>query len=547
MADHQVIDKVQNIFPRSLEDVPENARFPQLDPKLLSSYVFEGQLIEWTGAKQKIQSVVCLPNKEGKPQRVVLGEIHLIDEVTAMKLLDSSVKAYDHGRGHWPTATVSERIECTTRFVEEMVKQREDVVRMLMWEIGKNRSESENEFDRTVIYLNETIKAVRDRNNIDAKFLTAEGHVAQVRRSPIGVFLSLGPFNYPLNETFTTLIPAIIMGNTGCVKLPRFGCMSLIPLFNAFAKCFPPGVVNVFNGRGSDTASPMIRSGKLNAFAFIGSSSVANKLRIEHPKPSRLRCILGLDAKNAGVILDDADLESTVKECITGSLTFAGQRCTAIKILFVQRGIADRFIQKFAETVDKLQVGMPWEKVSVCPLPEVDKPKSMEDLVQDAISKGAQVVNKNGGLTNGTFYFPSVVYPVNRDMKLYTIEQFGPVVPIVPFDHTDEVLTYLSESTYGQQVSLFGQNAAVIGPLCDILVNEVCRVNLNGACKRGPDVWPFTARKDSAEGTLDIESAIRAFSIRTMVAGPINQRNRSLIQEIITTRSSQFLNNDILF
>jgi len=190
---------------------------------------------------------------------------------------------------------------------------------------------------------------------------------------------------------------------------------------------------------------------------------------------------------------------------------------------------------------------MPWEKVSVCPLPEYDKPKSMQDLVNDALEKGARVTNRNGGITYGTFFFPSIVFPVTREMKLWTTEQFGPIVPVVPFEHTDEVIQYLVESTYGQQVSLFGNNPNVIGPLCDVLVNQVCRVNLNGACRRGPDIFPFTARKDSAEGTLDIESAIRAFSIRTMVSAPINKKNKELIQKIITEHTSQFLNNDIIF
>jgi len=183
------------------------------------------------------------------------------------------------------------------------------------------------------------------------------------------------------------LLPAIIMGNTGVVKLPRFGCLSIFPLFNAFATCFPPGVVNIFNGRGAETADPIMRTGKLSSFAFIGSSGVANKLRVQHPKPSRLRCILGLDAKNAGIVLEDCDFDITIKELIAGTLSFQGQRCTAIKIVFVQNTIAEKFVAKFSEAVDNLKPGMPWEKVQVCPLPEMDKPQSMGKLVQDAIEK----------------------------------------------------------------------------------------------------------------------------------------------------------------
>lgn len=338
------------------------------------------------------------------------------------------------------------------------------------------------------------------------------------------------------------------MGNTAVVKLPRHGSLCIIPMMKAFAECFPPGVVNIFNGRGADTAGPILETGKLSSLAFIGSSTAANRLRIQHPKPSRMRCTLGLDAKNAAIVLKDVDLDLAVKEIVSGTLSFNGQRCTAIKIVFVQKEIAAEFVSKISKAVDSLSFGLPWESgVALCPLPEVDKTTTLQGFVDDAITNGASVTNQNGGLTSDTFYFPSVVYPIKPSMRLWTEEQFGPIVPIATFSLIDDVISYLAECKYGQQVSVFGQDSRVIGPLCDILVNQVCRVNLNGPCKRGPDVFPFTARKDSAEGTLDIESAIRAFSIRTMVAAPITDVNRSLISSIIAERSSQFLNNDVLF
>lgn len=349
------------------------------------------------------------------------------------------------------------------------------------------------------------------------------------------------------NETFTTLIPAIIMGNTCVVKLPRHGCLSIVPLFKAFAECFPPGVVNIFNGRGADTAGPIIQTGKLTSLAFIGSSTAANMLRVQHPKPSRLRCSLGLDAKNAAIVLQDADMNVALKEVLSGTLAFAGQRCTGIKIVFVHRSIVDDFVARFSEIVDGLKFGLPWEQgVKICPLPEVNKVQTLQSYIQDAEAKGGRIVNKNGALFNGTFFFPAVVYPVERTMRLWLEEQFGPIVPIAPFDRVEEVIDYIVESSYGQQVSVFGRDNAVLGPIFDVLVHQVCRVNLNGACKRSPDTFPFTARKDSAEGTLDIESALRAFSIRSMVAGPLTDDNQRVIQSVVTQRTSEFLNTDML-
>jgi glyceraldehyde-3-phosphate dehydrogenase (NADP+) len=291
-----------------------------------------------------------------------------------------------------------------------------------------------------------------------------------------------------------------------------------------------------------------METGEIAALAFIGTARVANELKRLHPQPNRLRCILGLDAKNPGVVLEDADLDLAVSECVTGALSFNGQRCTALKLLFVQRRVAEEFVRRLADAVDALPFGMPWEPgVRVTPLPDLGKVQRMQELVADAVARGARVANRNGGLANGTFYFPSVVYPVTAAMQLYHVEQFGPVIPVAIFDEEQEVFDSLAASSYGQQASIFGTDPARIGPLIDVLANQVCRVNLNAQCQRGPDVYPFTGRKDSAEGTLSVSDALRCFSIRSMVAAPGTELNMRLLGDILRERTSNFVNTDYLF
>jgi len=281
--------------------------------------------------------------------------------------------------------------------------------------------------------------------------------------------------------------------------------------------------------------------------AFIGSSQAADILKKQHPKPHRLRCVLGLEAKNAAIILKDADMDNAVEECLSGSLSFNGQRCTAIKILFIHKQIADAFITRFCGAVGKLKRGMPWDEgVRITPLPEPDKTKYLTELIDDARAKGAHIVNENGGEVKYTFMYPAVVYPVGPGMRLYTEEQFGPVIPIVPFTDIEEPMNYVIQSDYGQQVSLFGSNAELISDLIDPLVNQVCRVNINSQCQRGPDIFPFTGRKDSAEGTLSVSDALRVFSIRTLVAAKETEANRRIITTIVTKRSSRFLSTDFI-
>ena len=119
------------------------------------------------------------------------------------------------------------------------------------------------------------------------------------------------------------------------------------PLLEAFRSAFPKGVINIVYGKGSVVVPLLLGSGKVNVLTLIGSSKVADHLKKLPPKAHRLRAILGLDAKNAAIVLPDADIELAVKECLLGSLSFNGQRCTALKMLMVHRSIVEPFLRRF--------------------------------------------------------------------------------------------------------------------------------------------------------------------------------------------------------
>jgi glyceraldehyde-3-phosphate dehydrogenase (NADP+) len=392
------------------------------------------------------------------------------------------------------------------------------------------------------------VEALKELDRRSGRFEVDEGIIGQIRRAPLGVVLCLGPFNYPLNETFTTLLPALVMGNTVVFKPPKLGVLLFRPLLEAFRDAFPPGVVNTIYGEGRTTIGPLMRSGKVDVLAFIGTSRVSHQLKSQHPALNRLRCVLGLDAKNPAIVLEDADLELALQECLGGSLAFNGQRCTALKILFVHDRLYDRFVEGLAAKADALRRGMPWEEgVFATPLPEQRKPESMQAFVDDALAHGGRIANALGGKALGTFYAPTVIADVTSQMRLWREEQFGPVVPVVRFRDVEEPLAYVRDSTFGQQVSVFGNDPAALGALVDPLVNQVSRVNLNSQCQRGPDSFPFTGRKDSAEGTLSVGDALRVFSIRALVAAKATERNKAIVSQIVRERSSNFLSTDFIF
>lgn len=535
---------LKNFFPEAT-NIPQEAALEA--PFHVDHYLMGGEIVQWSGPVQQVYSPIHVRKGDAlTPQHI--GSYPLIGEQEALDALTAGVKAYNNGRGEWPTMSVEARIHCMEAFTKLMVLQRSAVVKLLMWEIGKSLPDSEKEFDRTVEYIYATLDALKQLDRDSSGFHIEQGIIGQVRRSPLGVVLCMGPFNYPLNETFSILIPALIMGNVVMFKPPRQGIL-LHGLFQkAFQQCLPKGAINFLFGRGSVVVPPIMASGKVDVLTLIGSSRMADRLQKSHPKINRLRSVLGLDAKNAAIVLEHADMNTAVKEIMLGALSFNGQRCTAIKIVWVHRSIADTLVQQLSAATGQLKIGMPWEPgVQITPVAEPEKPAYLQEIIQDAVQKGAKIANEGGGEQCNSLVFPAIVWPVQPGMTLYSEEQFGPVIPVAVFDDIEQPLQYLIESDHGQQVSVFGTDAAQIAHLIDPLVNQVTRVNINAQCQRGPDTFPFSGRKDSAQGTLSVVDALRSFSIRSVVATKATTENKALFNTIIHKDMSNFLSTRFIF
>jgi glyceraldehyde-3-phosphate dehydrogenase (NADP+) len=286
--------KIESIFPAA---IPEEYRLA--GPIEQSEYLIDGDLRHWDGPRLDVFSPLCVCTQNGLEQQRI-GSYPQLTEKETLEALEAAARAFDHGRGKWPTMSIAERIAHVQDFVYRMKARKHEVINLLMWEIGKTYGDSEKEFDRTVTYIEDTIDALKDLDRVSSRFTIEQSIIGQIRRAPLGVVLCMGPFNYPLNETFTLLLPALIMGNTVIFKPPRFGVLLHRPLLEAFREALPPGVVNAIYGEGRIITPPLMVSGKIDALGFIGTSQAADALKKSHPKPHRLRSVLGLEAKNPG-------------------------------------------------------------------------------------------------------------------------------------------------------------------------------------------------------------------------------------------------------
>lgn len=485
------------------------------------TYLCGGNIVTWDGAAADVTTPFPLDGISAK-----IGSYPLLNSTQALQAIHAAQIAFNHGLGTWPAKSAEERIDAMVNFCARLLPQREKISQLIMLETAKPLEMCFKEFDRTVEYIERTVAAYRALIHADSQTHEFGAKLAtHIERTPLGTVLCLGPFNYPLNETFTSLIPALLMGNTVVMKPARFGVLLFEPLLEAFRDSFPPGAVNIIYGEGAQVITPIMESGKVDVLAFIGSTKVADIISRAHPEPHRLTKVLGLAAHNPSITLPETDLDRIMPELLAGSLTFNGQRCTTLALHFVHRSQGAEYAEKLGAHVRRMKHGLPWEGgVEVTALAEGEaKWAYLKELIEDAVAKGARIVNAGGGTVQNGIMTPAVLYPIDKSMRIFHEEQFGPIVPIAPYDELAQVISAISESRYGQQLSIFGNDIAAARTLAKTTRNLVSRVNINGQCQRGPDELPFSGKKDSGLGTLSITDALIVFSSPTVMAETLNR------------------------
>ena len=433
----------------------------------------------------------------------------------ALAALAAARRAWDQGRGAWPTHARRR----THRVHGEAARRHGRGARggRAAPHVGDRQARARtprSEFDRTVAYIRRHHRGAEGPRPRRRRASTSRrARSARSRRAPLGVVLCMGPFNYPLNETFTTLIPALIMGNTIVCKLPKYGGLCQIPLLEAFRDAFPRGVVNVVQGDGATVIGPIMASGDVDCLAFIGSSRVANMLARQHPRPNRLRTrhrARGQEPRRRTARRRPRRRREGVRRGRALVQRPALHRASSSSSL--HESVADPFLERLAAAVGKLRAGMPWDEgVDLTPLPEDGKPAWLAALVEDAVSRGAprrEPRRRRGARhlrATGGRATPSIPRCAST-----TRSSSGRSCRSPSGATSDEIDDFMRESPYGQQVSLFGRDPRRIAQLVDVMANQVCRINVNTQCRRGPDSLPVHRPQGLRRGhALDPRRAAR--------------------------------------
>ena len=517
---------LNKIYP-NLIDIPQ---YLIIDKSIeQNTTLLNGKLVKLETDLQDVISPIAI--KHGTELKSIrLGSHPLMNHQQAIEALNSTSSAFNGDT--WKNKSSNYRIKCVKEFLDNFSKLKDSVVKMLIWENCKPLQEAENEFQRTIEYIEQSIeeyKKIESQTNIQ----NYSGFSGKILNTPIGIVISMGPSNYPIYESYSLCIPALLIGNTVLMKIPRYGSLLHNQIIELLQSSFPKGVINVIYGKNEDTINPIMQTGEIDMLAYMGSNMFVEPLILSHPKPYRIKKLLGLDAKNPAIVLKDCDLDYIVKEIVLGALAFNGQRCAAIKIIFAHSKIYDKLVEEIKNEIEKQIIGMPWtEDVRITPIFDKNRILYLKTLFEDAMNKGAINNTTDGGKINHTFFYPTLLSNVNSSMRIYTEEQFGPIVPIVRFDDIKEPLEYVQNSEFGQQISIFGNNSKEISKLASFLQYQCGRVNINTKCQRGPDIFPFTGKKSSGMGELSINSTLKEFIAHSVVAGKENDITLSTLERI---------------
>lgn len=436
-------------------------------------------------------------------------------------VLDTTVKAYNNGNWLWPSMSPEQRIECMNNFVLKVLTVKENIVDLLMLEIWKNKKVATAEFDRTIEYIRKTVDDYKDMIEEWRKMQNIDWTNYITNWTPTWPALCMGPYNYPFNETFTTLIPALLVWNPIIYKPAKFWVLFNYYLLDCFKESFPAWVVNVIFGEWQKIIPPIMTSWEIVNFAFIWSDKVADNIISMHPKKHILNPVLWLWAKNVWIIMKWCDIKETVKQCVAWSLSFNWQRCTALKLLYIHDDIYEEFMQEFLDQFSRLKFWNPFDPSSdLTPIPD---PKHLDFLISlrdDALAAWAEIINECGWMVYWSYMHPAILTWVKKWMKIYDTEQFWPIVSFVRYSEMSEIKAYMNESRYWQQSSIFFGESSDLDEAKDMikfLWNQVCRVNLNTQCQRSPDYLLFSWRKDSALRILSIRDALKVFAMPSLV------------------------------
>jgi len=372
--------------------------------------------------------------------------------------IESRLAAAEAAFPAWSGREINERAVLLRRVAAGLRSAKRDLAMTMTAEMGKLRREAiaevEKSADACEYYAQHAAAYLADQP------IATEASLSYVRYAPLGCVFAIMPWNFPVWQVFRFLAPGLMAGNVALLKhatnVPS--CADAIAEVLADAG-IPEGVFGVLH-ISNDQAADVIADPRVKAVTLTGSERAGRSVAGNAGKHLK-KCVLELGGSDPFVVLDDAELEATVKVAVRSRFGNAGQTCIAAKRFIVTPGIADRFVRAFADAASKLAVGDPNDDAStLAPMARADLRDELHRQVQDSVAKGARVL-LGGQPGQGETHYPATILDgVKPGMPAWDEELFGPVASILRVADEAEAIRVANATRYGLGASVWTSDAA---------------------------------------------------------------------------------------
>ena len=411
----------------------------------------------------------------------------------------AALDAATASQADWAATPPRDRGEILRRAFDLMTERTDDLALLMTLEMGKSLAESRAEIGYAAEFFRwfaEESVRVHGRWSIAPNGATR----LMTMKQPVGPCLFITPWNFPTAMGTRKIGPALAAGCTMVVKPASLTPLSMLALAALLEEAgVPAGVVNVITTSNTgEVMEPLIRDRRLRKLSFTGSTEVGRRL-VEQSAEQLLRVSMELGGNAPFLVFGDADVDAAVDGAMLAKMRNVGEACTAANRFLVHESQADEFTNRLAERMSALSVGRGTEDgVDVGPLVDSRQRDSVEELVRDAVERGARVVT--GGVTvgdTGYFYAPTVLADVPSDARILHEEVFGPVAPITTFSTDEEALAQANDTEFGLVAYVYTRDLQRALAVSEAL--ETGMVGLNVGVVSNPAA-PFGGVKHSGFG-----------------------------------------------
>ncbi|WEV64316.1 NAD-dependent succinate-semialdehyde dehydrogenase [Bifidobacterium sp. ESL0732] len=362
----------------------------------------------------------------------------------------SALDAASAAQEGWAESSPVERRDLLERAYEAVMDNKEKFAELMTREMGKSYKESLGEVNYGAGFLKWFAEeAMREYGRT---FHLPDGRKGLVTHDPVGPCYLVTPWNFPLAMGTRKIGPALAAGDTMIVKPAGLTPLTTLALVEVLRQAgVPKGVVNVVTTvHSSEISDVLLADRRLRKISFTGSTPVGVKL-MQQAAPNVLRTSMELGGNAPFLVFDDADIDKAVDGVMMAKFRNYGEACTSANRILVQESVADEFVAKLKERVDKMVVGDGMdEKTDIGPLVNAKAADRMEHIVNDAIEHGATLVSGGHRDPHGPCFFePTVLDNVPRDAEVFVDEIFGPVLPISRFETDEEGMDAANDTVYG--------------------------------------------------------------------------------------------------